>query len=83
MDVDSFSLETPGDSRLLRGKKRKRAERRAAEFKELRQSGVNKIFPLARVEARPRKHAHIGASKGIWRKKRGENNEVAESTVKM
>lgn len=68
LDERQFPLEIPGGSRLLREKrKRKRAERRAAEFKEPRQSGVNKIFPLARVEARPRKHAHIEASKGIWR----------------
>ncbi|KYN08740.1 hypothetical protein ALC62_00196, partial [Cyphomyrmex costatus] len=48
----------PGGSWLLRQKrKRKRAKRRAAEFKEPRENGVNKIFPLVRVKARPHQHA--------------------------
>jgi len=52
-------LKSPGGSWLFREKKkkRKRAERRAAEFKELRENGVNKIFPLVHVKARPHKHA--------------------------
>lgn len=57
-----FSLETSKGSWLLREKrKRKRTERRAAKFKELRENGVNKIFPFARVKARPRE-----ARKGVW-----------------
>ncbi|KYM75793.1 hypothetical protein ALC53_13857 [Atta colombica] len=57
--ADFERLKSPGGSWLFREKKkkRKRAKRRAAEFKELRENGVNKIFPLVHVKARPHKHA--------------------------
>jgi len=58
LNVDSWRPQE-----VLREKRmRKRAERRAAEFKELRENEVNKIFSLAhRVRASMHK-----VRKGIW-----------------
>ncbi|KYN36589.1 hypothetical protein ALC56_09076 [Trachymyrmex septentrionalis] len=62
---------------LLREKRRKRAERRAAEFKELRENEVNKIFPLVHVKARPHKCAQSKEG-NLADRRRSEDNEVAD-----
>ncbi|KYN13327.1 hypothetical protein ALC57_14340, partial [Trachymyrmex cornetzi] len=73
--ADFERLKNSGGSWLLREKrKRKRAERRAAEFKELRENGVNKIFPLVHVKARSHKHAQSKEG-NLADRRRNEDNE--------